>query len=116
MITHLDHVGIVAHSLEESLAVLVDQLGLERDTERTPYPKGGYFAPERTKIFFVKVNLGETRIEILLPEDNRERYRPVPRAPGGRTASSRLRLHRCGWRHQTVHGTRTELHRLWRPD
>ncbi|MCY3571426.1 MAG: hypothetical protein F4038_05780 [Chloroflexi bacterium] len=70
MITHLDHVGIVAHSLEESLAVLVDQLGLERDTERTPYPKGGYFAPERTKIFFVKVNLGETRIEILLPEDN----------------------------------------------
>ncbi len=71
MITHLDHVGIVARTLDEALSVLIDQLGLERDTERSPYPKGGYFAPERTRIFFVKVNLGETRIEILLPEDNR---------------------------------------------
>ena len=69
MITYLDHVGIVAHSLEEAGAVLVDQLGLEYDTERTPWPQGGFFAPERTKIFFVKVNVGETRIEILLPED-----------------------------------------------
>lgn len=70
MITYLDHVGIVANSLEEAGAVLVDQLGLQYDEERTPFPKGGFFAPERTKIFFVKVNLGETRIEILLPEDN----------------------------------------------
>ena len=71
MITYLDHVGIVAHTLEESLEVLVDQLGLERDTDRTPYPKGGYFAPERTKIFFVKVNLGETRIESCCPRTTR---------------------------------------------
>jgi len=71
MITYLDHVGIVAHSLEEAGAVLVDQLGLQYDKERTPFPTGGFFAPERTKILFVKVNLGETRIEILLPEDNR---------------------------------------------
>ena len=70
MITHLDHIGIVSHSLEQAGDVLVDKLGLDWDTERTPLPKGGYFAPERTKIFFVKVNLGETRIEILLPDDN----------------------------------------------
>ena len=70
MITYLDHVGIVANSLEEAGEVLVDQLGLLYDEERTPFPQGGFFAPERTKIFFVKVNLGETRIEILLPEDN----------------------------------------------
>ncbi len=71
MITYLDHVGIVANSLDEAGAVLVDQLGLEYDRERTPFPEGGFFAPERTKIFFVKVNLGETRIEILLPQDDR---------------------------------------------
>ncbi len=71
MITYLDHVGIVAHTLDDALSVLVEQLGLERDTERSPYPTGGYFAPERTRIFFVKVNVGETRIEILLPDDNR---------------------------------------------
>ena len=70
MIISLDHVGIVAHDLDEAGDVLVNQLGLAYDTERTPFPKGGYFAPERTKIFFVKVNLGETRIEILLPDDN----------------------------------------------
>lgn len=70
MITHLDHVGIVAHNLQQAGQVLVDQLGLLYDTDRTPWPKGGYFAPERTKIFFVKVNLGETRIEILLPDDH----------------------------------------------
>lgn len=70
MIISLDHVGIVARDLDEAGDVLVNQLGLQYDTERTPFPKGGYFAPERTKIFFVKVNLGETRIEILLPDDN----------------------------------------------
>ena len=70
MITHLDHVGIVANSLEEAGAVLIDQLGLEYDEQRSPFPDGGFFAPERTRIFFVKVNLGETRIEILLPTDN----------------------------------------------
>ena len=70
MIISLDHVGIVAPDLDAAGDVLVNQLGLQYDTERTPFPKGGYFAPERTKIFFVKVNLGETRIEILLPDDN----------------------------------------------
>lgn len=70
MIISLDHVGIVAPDLDAAGDVLVNQLGLQYDTDRTPFPKGGYFAPERTKIFFVKVNLGETRIEILLPDDN----------------------------------------------
>ena len=45
MITYLDHVGIVAHSLEEATSVLVDQLGLQYDTERTPYPKGATSRP-----------------------------------------------------------------------
>ena len=69
MIISLDHVGIVAHDLDEAGDVLVNRLGLQYDAERAPFPKGGYFAPERTRIFFVKVNLGETRIEILLPDD-----------------------------------------------
>ena len=32
-------------------------------------PEGNYFAPERTRIFFVRVGLGETKLEILLPDD-----------------------------------------------
>ena len=48
MITHLDHVGIVAHSLEEAGAVLVDQLGLQYD-EGVPRFRGGFFAPERNE-------------------------------------------------------------------
>lgn len=69
MITYVDHIGIVSHSLEQAGEVLVERLGLAWDTERAPLPDGGYFAPERTRIFFVKVGVGETKIEILLPDD-----------------------------------------------
>ena len=71
MLTRLDHVGVVAHSLDEASKVLVNNLGFELDQARSPLPGGGYFAPERTQIFFIKIGLGETRIEILLPEDTK---------------------------------------------
>lgn len=71
MLTRLDHVGVVANSLDEASKVLVTSLGFELDQARAPLPEGGYFAPERTKIFFVKIGIGETRIEILLPDDTR---------------------------------------------
>jgi methylmalonyl-CoA/ethylmalonyl-CoA epimerase len=69
MFGELDHVGIVAHTWAEARAVLIDQLGLEVDEERTPLPDGSYFAPERTNNYFVKVGLGRTRVEVLIPAD-----------------------------------------------
>jgi methylmalonyl-CoA/ethylmalonyl-CoA epimerase len=33
-------------------------------------PDGSYFAPERTNNYFVKVGLGQTRIEVLIPADD----------------------------------------------
>lgn len=71
MITCVDHIGIVSHSLDQAGEVLVERLGLAWDTDRAPLPEGGYFAPERTRIFFVRVGVGETKIEILLPDDTR---------------------------------------------
>lgn len=71
MLTRLDHVGVVAHSLDEASKVLAERLGFELDHARSPLPDGGYFAPERTQIFFIKIGIGETRIEILLPEDTK---------------------------------------------
>ena len=69
MLTRLDHIGIVAHSLDEASQVLIDRMGFALDEARSPLPDGAYFAKERTQIFFVKIGIGETRIEILLPED-----------------------------------------------
>jgi len=69
MIVRLDHVGIVAHTIEEALAVLVDRMGLPLDEQRSNGLKGSYFAPERTLNYFVKVGEGETQIEILIPQD-----------------------------------------------
>ena len=71
ILTRLDHVGVIAHSLDEASQVLVARLGFELDLVRAPLPDGGYFAPERTQIFFIKIGAGETRIEILLPEDTK---------------------------------------------
>ncbi len=69
MIVRLDHVGVVAHSLEEAGAVLIDTLGFPIDMDRTSMPEGNLFRPENTRIFFVQVGAGETRIEILIPQD-----------------------------------------------
>ena len=65
----LDHIGIVARSWQEARGVLVDQMGLVVDVDRAPEPDGVYFAPEATHNYFVKVGLGQTRIEVLIPVD-----------------------------------------------
>ncbi len=70
MIVRIDHIGIVSGSWEAAAGVLLRQMGLELDLARTPKPEGNYFAPENTDIYFVKVGLGETRIEVLLPRDD----------------------------------------------
>lgn len=70
MYAYLDHVGIVARTWPEAAEVLLDRLGLEMDLNRTPMPDGSYFAPERTHNYFVKVGIGHTRIEVLIPADD----------------------------------------------
>lgn len=69
MLTRLDHVGIVVPSWEEARHLLLDQFGLELDTDRTSLPDGNYYAPGNTRIFFVQVGVGDTRIEVLIPQD-----------------------------------------------
>lgn len=71
MFTRLDHVGIVVPSWEEARRLLLDQFGLELDEERTSLPEGDYYAPGNTRIFFVKVRQGETKVEVLIPEDDK---------------------------------------------
>src|SRR6266508_1869771 len=67
--TRLDHAGIVVPSWEEARRLLLDQFGLALDTERTALPDGNYYAPGNTRIFFVRVGAGDTRIEVLIPQD-----------------------------------------------
>lgn len=69
MFLKLDHVGVVAHSWEEASGILVVTLGLKVDEGRTPMPEGGYMAPENVRIYFLKAGDGETRIEVLIPQD-----------------------------------------------
>ncbi len=66
MIVGLDHIGIVAHSIDEARATLQDKLGFPLDAA-TPLPDGAYFAPEGTHNYFFQVGTGETRIEVLIP-------------------------------------------------
>jgi len=69
MIVRLDHVGVVAHAWEEAHDVLVAQLGFPVELSRTRMPEGNLYEPQNTRIYFVKVGLGETLIEILIPQD-----------------------------------------------
>ncbi len=69
MFTRLDHAGIVVPTWEEARHLLLDQFGLALDTERTALPDGNYYAPGNTRIFFVAVGTGDTRIEVLIPQD-----------------------------------------------
>jgi methylmalonyl-CoA/ethylmalonyl-CoA epimerase len=69
MFVRLDHVGVVAHSFDEARGVLIDVLGFPLDHDRTTMPEGNYYAPQNTRIFFVSVGVGETEIEILIPQD-----------------------------------------------
>lgn len=69
MFVRLDHIGIVAPTLDEARNVLEGKLGLVLDEDRAPLPDGSYFAPERTHNYFIQVGDGETQIEILIPVD-----------------------------------------------
>jgi methylmalonyl-CoA/ethylmalonyl-CoA epimerase len=69
MFIRLDHVGVVAHSWDEANQVLVNTLGFPVDTSRTVLPDGNLYVPQNTRIYFVKIGQGETRIEILIPQD-----------------------------------------------
>lgn len=69
MIVRLDHVGVVAHAWEEAHDVLVQRLGFPLELSRTRMPEGNLYEPQNTRIYFVKVGLGETLIEILIPQD-----------------------------------------------
>ena len=66
MIVRLDHIGVVAHSIDEAMATLTTKLGFPVD-QRTPLPDGAYFAPEGTHNYFFQVGNGETQIEVLVP-------------------------------------------------
>src|SRR5262249_52824412 len=63
MIVRLDHVGVVAHSWGEASDVLVERLGFPIALNRTQMPEGNLYAPQNTRIYFVKVGEGETLIE-----------------------------------------------------
>jgi methylmalonyl-CoA/ethylmalonyl-CoA epimerase len=71
MIVRIDHVGVIARAWDEAAEVLLKKMGFDLDEGRTKVPGGNYFAPENTDIYFVKVGLGETRVEVLLPRDNK---------------------------------------------
>ena len=65
---HIDHVGIVAFTVEQAQEILGDALGLELDQPRSQWPAGAYFAPEQTYNYFFQVGEGETQVEVLVPE------------------------------------------------
>jgi methylmalonyl-CoA epimerase len=69
MFVEVDHIGIVAHTWAEAAAVMIEKLGLEVDEKRSPLPDGSYFAPERTNNYFIRVGIGKTRVEVLIPAD-----------------------------------------------
>src|SRR3954451_13774651 len=66
---HIDHVGIVAYTIEQAQEILGDALGLELDEPRSQWPTGSYFAPEQTYNFFFQVGAGATQVEVLVPAD-----------------------------------------------
>jgi methylmalonyl-CoA/ethylmalonyl-CoA epimerase len=69
MILRIDHIGLVARSLEEASDLLLDTLGFTIDTYRTPMPNGIYMARENADIYFIQVGQGDTQLELLLPRD-----------------------------------------------
>ena len=67
MIVRLDHIGVVAASIDEALGVLEKKLGFALDANATPLPDGAYFPPEGTHNYMIQVGDGETQIEVLIP-------------------------------------------------
>ena len=65
---HIDHVGIVAYTIEEAREILGNSLGLDLDEPRSQWPNGSYFPPEQTYNFFFQVGTGQTQVEVLIPE------------------------------------------------
>jgi methylmalonyl-CoA epimerase len=65
---HIDHVGLVAATIEQARQVLGDALGLDLDEARSNWPDGSYFPPEQTFNYFFAVGEGETQVEVLIPE------------------------------------------------
>lgn len=65
---HIDHVGLVAYTIEQARQVLGDALGLDLDEARSNWPDGSYFPPEQTFNYFFAVGSGETQVEVLIPE------------------------------------------------
>ena len=85
-LVRLDHVGVIAETWEQASDVLERQMGLALDRDITKLEKGIeslLFEPEQTYNYFVKVGIGETYIEVLIPK------------PGSETGTSR-RLARFG--------------------
>lgn len=66
---HIDHVGLVANSIEQARQVLGDAVGLDLDEARSQWPDGSYFAPEQTYNYFFQVGAGETQVEVLIPAE-----------------------------------------------
>lgn len=66
---HIDHVGIVAYTIEQAREVLGDALGLELDMPRSQWPTGSYFDPEQTYNYFFQVGAGATQVEVLVPAE-----------------------------------------------
>ena len=67
MFAKLDHVGLVAYTIEEARKILGNQLGLDLDEARSNWPDGSYFAPEQTYNYFFNVGEAETAVEVLIP-------------------------------------------------
>jgi len=67
MFVKLDHVGLVAYTIEEARKVLGDHLGLDLDEARSNWPDGSYFAPEQTYNYFFNVGEADTQVEVLIP-------------------------------------------------
>jgi methylmalonyl-CoA/ethylmalonyl-CoA epimerase len=69
MILRIDHIGLVARSFDEASDLLLGTFGFSIDLERTPMPDGMYVALENVWVYFIRVGDGETRLELLLPQD-----------------------------------------------
>ena len=52
MFVRLDHVGLVAYTIDEAKTILGDQLGLDIDEKKSNWPDGSFFAPEQTFNYF----------------------------------------------------------------
>jgi len=59
---HIDHVGILAYTIDQAEEILGGALGLELDQPRSQWPTGTYFAPEQTYNYFFQVGNGETQV------------------------------------------------------